>query len=67
MNYISNIDTICILIDIENYQSSTEDILKYLEEEKQKAKLYSLSNASYKHLVNLNNMSFYLSTTGTSG
>lgn len=67
MNYISNIDTICILIDIENYQSSTEEILKYLEEEKQKAKLYSLSNTSYKHVVYINNMSFYLSTTGTTG
>lgn len=67
MNYISNIDTICILIDIDNYEIETKEILEYLEEEKQKAKLYSIDNASYKHLININNMSFYLSTNGTKG
>lgn len=67
MNYISNIDTICILVDTDKYQEEGKKTLEYLESEKQKAKLYTLDNASYKHLVNINNMSFYLSTNGKKG
>lgn len=67
MNYISNIDTICVLVDTENYEQEAEHILKYLEKEKENAKLYSLDNASYKHLVSINDMSFTLSANGKKG
>ena len=67
MNYISNIDTICILVDIDNYTEGTKSVLEYLEQEKEKAKLYVLDNASYKHLIELNNMNFHLSTNGKKG
>ena len=67
MNFISNIDTICVLVDTENYEQEAEQILKYLEKEKENAKLYSLENASYKHLIKINNMSFTLSANGKKG
>ena len=67
MNFIENIDTICVLVDTENYEQEAEQILKYLEKEKENAKLYSLENASYKHLIRLNDMSFTLSANGKKG
>lgn len=67
MKYISNIDTICILVDVDNYDEGENEFLKFLELEKQKAKTYSIENASYKHLITINNMSFYLSPIGTKG
>ena len=67
MNYISNIDTICVLVDIENYMENTKNILEYLEQEKEKAKLYVQNNALYKHLITINDMSFSLSINGKKG
>ena len=32
---LPNIDTICILIDIENYEENTRDIMEYLLNEKE--------------------------------
>ncbi len=67
MNYISNIDTICILVDTENYEQEAKDVIEYLEKEKQKSKLRCVDNSSYRHLININDMSFYLSNNGTKG
>lgn len=67
MNYISNIDTICILLDIENYEESAKETLQFLSDEKEKAKLTAISNASQKHLVTLNGMNFELRANGTRG
>ncbi len=67
MNYISNIDTIYILIDIEDYEENNKKLLEYLSQEKEIAKLNAISNASYKHMININNMTFEILNTGTKG
>lgn len=67
MNYISNIDTIYILIDIENYEENNKELLEYLYKEKETAKLTTTSNASYKHMISINNMTFEILNTGTKG
>lgn len=67
LNYVSNIDTIYILIDIENYELSAKNILDYLEKEKEEAKLTAISNTSYKHIITINNLTFQLLTNGTKG
>lgn len=69
MNYVSNVDTICILIDIENYIESKNVItlLKMLEEEKEKALLAATNNTQYSHIVTINEMTFQLFPNGTSG
>lgn len=67
MNYISNIDTIYILIDIEDYEENNKKLLEYLSKEKEIAKLNVISNASYKHMISINNMTFEILNTGTKG
>lgn len=67
MNYISNVDTIYILIDVENYEENNKQLLEYLFKEKENAKLNSINNASYKHMININNISFELLNTGKKG
>lgn len=65
MNYIKNIDTICILIDIQSFENSAQKIIKYLEEEKNKAKLSNKTN--YKHMITIGNMNFQIFNNGTKG
>ena len=36
MNYIANIDTICILINIENYETFNKKLFEFLSNEKEK-------------------------------
>ena len=67
LNYVSNIDTIYILVDIENYELSAKNILDYLQKEKEEAKLTAISNTSYKHIITINNLTFQLLTNGTKG
>ena len=67
IKFISNIDTIYILLDVKNYELNSKDILKYLQEEKEKAKLTAISNASYKHFITINNLNFQLFPNGTKG
>jgi len=67
MNYISNIDTICILIDTENFEQVSVNILERLQKEKELAKSNYTRDANYKHLININNLDFYLSPSGTKG
>lgn len=67
MKYISNIDTICILVDIENYEENNKELLEYLLQEKEKAKLNAISNASYKHMININDMDFEILNSGKKG
>jgi hypothetical protein len=67
MNYVSNIDTICILIDVEDYENNCSNLLEYLELEREKAKLAVTSNASAKHLITLNEMAFQLLPNGSQG
>lgn len=67
MNYISNIDTICILIDTENYEQLSANIIKLLEKEKELAKSNYTKDTNYKHLITINDLSFYLSPNGSKG
>lgn len=67
LDYLSNVDTICILIDIQDYENSAKNVLEYLQVEKEKALLAATSNANYNHLITLNDLSFQLLTNGTKG
>lgn len=67
MKYISNIDTIYLLLDTEDYEKNNEQLLDYLKEEKEKAKMIILNNTSYKHMININNMNFEILNVGTKG
>jgi len=67
MKYISNIDTIYVLIDIEDYENNNEELLRYLLEEKEKAKILTTNSSSYKHIITINNMNFEIVNAGTKG
>lgn len=67
INKVSNIDTIYVLLSIQNYEISCKNILEFLEQEKEKAKLENTNNANSKHLVTINEMPFELLPNGTRG
>lgn len=69
MYYIPNVDTIYFLVSFENYEESSniKKLLSHLKEEKEKALLAGTNNASYKHTITLNDMSFELLHSGTCG
>lgn len=67
INKVSNIDTICVLLDIKDYENESFNVLNYLNTEKEKAKLAVTSNANDKHLITLNEMTFQLFTNGSQG
>lgn len=65
MNKIVNIDTIYILVDIEEFEK--QEILKYLQEEKERALLGANDSTTYKHLITLNELNFQLLPNGSQG
>lgn len=67
MNYVSNIDTIYILVNISNYEIVCKKVLDLLEKEKEIAKLEVANNANYKHFVTINNINFELLSNGSKG
>lgn len=60
MKFISNVDTIYILVDTENYEEEAKEILDYLRIEKEKVKLEYSNNLEYKHFIAINDMNFQL-------
>lgn len=67
MNFISNVDTIYILVDTEDYENKNNELLQYLQHEKEKAQLLCKDNASYKHIININDMNFEIMSIGARG
>lgn len=67
INKVVNIDTICILIDIVNYEISANKILNFLKKEKEQAKILLNGNSNYKHIVTINEKQFELLTNGAKG
>ncbi len=67
LKFISNIDTICILLDIENYEEIAQDTLELLEIEKEKTKKQLISNSLYKNYIKVGNMNFEILSVGTKG
>ena len=65
MNKIANIDTIYILVDVEEFEQ--KEILDYLREEKEKALLGANSTTTYKHLISINDLMFQLLPNGSQG
>lgn len=65
MNKISNVDTIYILADIENFDNI--EILNNLKEEKEIALLEATNNANNKHLITINEMDFQIFPNGAQG
>ena len=51
MKFVSNVDTICILIDIEEYEKESQNILQYLMQEKEKVKSELKANMEYKQFL----------------
>lgn len=67
LKYVSNIDTIYVLIDVKNYEINSKEILNYLQKEKEKTKLNVTNNPTYKHYININDIDFCLMPNGTKG
>lgn len=67
INKVSNIDTINVLLDIENYEESAKEVLEQLRKEKEIAILRSNSNPEYKHIICINDMYFELFSVGRIG
>lgn len=67
MNYIVNIDTLCILINIEKYEENNKNLFEYLSIEKEKAKMLSKDNSTYKHLIEINGFTFQLLSNSCRG
>lgn len=65
MNYIKNIDTIYILVDIESYENSSSKTIQYLEE--QKLALKTADKGNYSHVISVGNISFEIFSTGVKG
>ena len=64
---LQNIDTICILVDIENYEENTKDIISYLLKEKEKTKELQLTTPNYSNTLTINNMNFEILSNGKKG
>lgn len=64
---ISNIDTIYILVDIENYDNSCQKLLDYLQNEKELSISANKEMNNYKHIITLNEITFELLQTGCKG
>jgi hypothetical protein len=70
---IPMVDTLCISIDITNYgfkdldERLQIDILPYLAEQKEEAKIKYSENMNYKHLVEIGGQSFQLLQNGSKG
>lgn len=62
---IPNIDTICILVDIQDFEQ--QEILGFLKQEKEKALLVAASNASAKHEITIHDFSFQILPNGSQG
>lgn len=60
MKFVSNVDTIYILVDIENYEKESKEIIDYLRVEKEKAKVEVTDNMDTKHFIEINDMTFQL-------
>lgn len=58
IKYVSNIDTICILIDIEKYEEDNEKLIQFLMENREQAKIKASENSSDKHFITINDMTF---------
>lgn len=67
LNLVSNIDTICILVDTENYEISSKKVLDFLEVEKEKAKQMLTLDITHKHYIEIGDFKFELLTSGTKG
>lgn len=67
MNYVSNIDTLYFLLDIDNYEKNCIDVINRLKYEKEIA-LYKYKNENNSlHLISINNIQFYINHTGVKG
>lgn len=65
MNNLINIDTIYILVDTEDFDNQI--ILNYFKEEKEKAIVGANTNTTYKHLIDINKVTFQLLPNGSQG
>ncbi len=65
MQKIANIDTIYILVDIEDYENVSSQLLFNLNKEKETAKLKSMDNSNYIHMININDMVFQIRPSGS--
>ncbi|WHH57287.1 hypothetical protein [Petroclostridium sp. X23] len=62
---IPMIDTLCAVIDIVDYEKSTYELLKLLEQKKEEAKLVAASSASEKEIIKIGNLNFEILPNGS--
>ena len=54
-----------ILVDIENYENVSNELLSNLDKEKEIAKQKSADNSNYVHMVNINDIVFQIRPSGS--
>lgn len=64
---LANVDTICILVDIANYEKVAKKILDILEKEKEKSKIGNAQISNYKQEITIENMNFEVLPNGSQG
>jgi len=64
---IPMIDTLCVSIDIENYEIELKELLIQLENKKNEAKLAATNNASSKVTISIGNYTFEVLPNGAKG
>jgi len=67
INKVSNIDTICILIYIENYEISASNLLTRLQKEKQLLLEACRETNNFRYIINISGMEFELLPNGCKG
>lgn len=67
MKYISNVDTLIFLVDINNYQEKCKNILEFLKIEKENAILNFKNKNISEYIISINNINFILNHTGAKG
>ena len=60
INYISNIDTIYILVDIEDYEENCRELIQLLMDRRERAKLNDKDNLQHRELLSINDMTFQI-------
>lgn len=66
MKKLVNVDTIYILVDVENYENAVSKILETLNKEKEIARARIMDNCNYIHMITLNSMIFQVKPSGSS-
>ncbi len=64
---IGMVDTLCAIVDVEDYEENTYSLIQFLQEKKKEAKLVAANNASDKVILDIGKYSFEILPNGSKG